>query len=92
MAQNAANLAAAARAPGRQFDGLLIDNAFYGTGNLWNDLDQTLAQRRGEQIGPSIVPSDQSLPRSAAKLKLHVLRPRLPLAQASPRLWPRIFG
>jgi hypothetical protein len=54
MAQNAANLAAAARASGRQFDGLLIDNEFYGTGNLWNDLDQTLAQRRGEQIGRAI--------------------------------------
>jgi hypothetical protein len=54
MAQNAANLAAAARASGRQFDGLLIDNEFYGTGNLWDNLDQTLAQRRGEQIGRAI--------------------------------------
>jgi hypothetical protein len=54
MAQNAANLAAAARASGRQFDGLLIDNEFYGSGNLWNDLSQPLAQRRGEQIGRAI--------------------------------------
>ena len=54
MAQNAANLAAAARASGRQFDGLMIDNEFYGTGNLWDNLDPTLAQRRGEQIGRAI--------------------------------------
>jgi len=54
MAQNAANLAAAARASGRQFDGLLIDNEFYGSGNLWNDVNQPLAQRRGEQIGRAI--------------------------------------
>lgn len=54
MAQNAANLAAAARASGRQFDGLLIDNEFYGTGNLWDNLDPTLAQRRGQQIGRAI--------------------------------------
>jgi hypothetical protein len=54
IAANAGRLAAATRASGRQFDGLFIDNEYYGSGNLWDNASPTLTRQRGKQVGAAI--------------------------------------